>query len=78
MDMLATYLRGEVGRRVVNQTGLEGYYEMSLRHRTGTDTDPDLPSVVSALSEQLGLRLEPSRTTVETLVIDHVERPTEN
>ena len=81
MDMLASYLRPEAGRRVVNQTGLDGYYEMSLRHRveTAADSDSDLPTVFTALSEQLGLRLQPGgRTTVETIVIDRAERPTEN
>ena len=78
LSSLAGYLGGEVGRRVVDKTGLDGYYEMSLRHRDDLDTDPDLPSVVVALSEQLGLKLEPTRTTVETIVVDRIELPTEN
>ena len=80
MDMLAGYLGGEAGRRVVNKTGLDGYYEMSLQHRDerNTGTDSDLPTVFTALSEQLGLRLQSARTTVETIVIDRIDRPTEN
>jgi len=79
MDVLASYVRGEVDRRVLNKTGLDGYYEMSLRHRDErTAGDSELPTVFTALSEQLGLRLQPTRTTVETIVIDRVERPTEN
>jgi uncharacterized protein (TIGR03435 family) len=80
MDMLAGYLSSEAGRRVVNRTGLDGYYEMSLRHRDErvAGDDSDLPTVFTALSEQLGLRLQSARTTVETIVIDRAERPTEN
>jgi uncharacterized protein (TIGR03435 family) len=36
------------------------------------------PSIYAALEEQLGLRLRPVKTTVETIVIDHLEMPSEN
>jgi uncharacterized protein (TIGR03435 family) len=43
-----------------------------------TPADPDLPSIFSALQEQLGLRLQSAKGPVEALVIDHAEKPDAN
>lgn len=72
------------GRPIVDKTGLDGYFEITLRFqrlplRAGTEPLPDdAPAVSTALQEQLGLRLEPSKTQGQILVIDAIERPTEN
>ena len=41
-------------------------------------TTDDAPEFATALREQLGLRLQPERTTVPILVVDSISRPTEN
>lgn len=74
-----------VGDLVVDKTGLTGMYDWSLSWSPddGSSGDrpaenADAPSLFTALQEQLGLRLERGKAEVEVLVIDHVERPTEN
>jgi len=69
-----------VGRTVVDKTGLAGNYDIDLKwtpdDRQGT---PDAgPTLFTALEEQLGLKLEPAKGPVDSLVIDHVEKPSEN
>jgi uncharacterized protein (TIGR03435 family) len=86
MAMLASLLRLSAGRVVVDKTGLAGSYRVRMTYdqmsaRRGPDVQiPDNagPSVFVALPEQLGLKLESSKTMVDTLVIDRLERPTEN
>jgi uncharacterized protein (TIGR03435 family) len=80
MESLARNLSSRSGRIVIDRTGLDGYFELTLRYaemgRDGTVVAPDLPSVFTALQEQLGLKLESGRAPVQTLIIDHIERPT--
>jgi uncharacterized protein (TIGR03435 family) len=86
MAMLSQLLRGDTGRTVIDRTGLAGSYRLSLtveRSVAGRGPDvtpgPDgLPSLFSAIQDQLGLQLEPATAPRETLVIDRLERPTEN
>jgi uncharacterized protein (TIGR03435 family) len=93
MPVLTRVLRAPSGRFVVDKTGLTGSYRILLtfdrvsdqggRGRgRGTQTDTptaDLaPSLFTAIHEQLGLKLEPSHAVRETLVVDRLERPTEN
>jgi uncharacterized protein (TIGR03435 family) len=83
---LAGTLTGIVGRTVVDRTGLTGAFDVTLRFTRDTaaagDSNAlrgiagDAPSIFSALSEQLGLKLESARGPVEFLVIDRIEQPT--
>ena len=88
MSMLAMNLSNNVGRPVVDKTGLTEKYDWVLEWTpdmpaTGLDGPPPTdngpgPTIFTALQEQLGLRLESSKGPVETYVIDKVERPSEN
>jgi uncharacterized protein (TIGR03435 family) len=81
MTDLATALGDEVHRPVIDKTGLAGSADITLKWSDDVAAEqggPDVISIFTALEEQLGLKLQPSKGPVETLVIDHVEMPTEN
>ena len=79
MSGLAAGLASPVGRPVVDQTGITGNYDIELNYARDGDVDSLLPSLFTALQEQLGLKLEPRKVSIEIVVIDHVERvPTGN
>jgi uncharacterized protein (TIGR03435 family) len=82
ISALAVVLSNFAGRPVEDKTGLTGRYDMSFRRpRPGSpSTEPELnpPPTIFEVAESFGLKLEPARTSVETLVIDHVEKPTGN
>jgi uncharacterized protein (TIGR03435 family) len=74
-----------VDRIVVDRTGLDGVFDMRLQwippYQFGPGgasvPSPDVdtgPSLQTALQEQLGLKLQPTRAPVDVLVIDHIER----
>jgi uncharacterized protein (TIGR03435 family) len=84
----------ELGRQVIDRTGLTGKYDFTLTwqpfstERGAVDVSPDSmrptnldsagPSIFTAIQEQLGLKLKPTVGPVEVLVVDHIERPSEN
>jgi uncharacterized protein (TIGR03435 family) len=84
MPMFAAQLAPVVGRTVLDRTGLPGEYDYKLEwtphtgQSSGSGGDPDRPSVFTAIQEQLGLRLESTKGPVEIVVIDHVEKASEN
>jgi uncharacterized protein (TIGR03435 family) len=98
MESLVGLLSQYLARTVLNQTGLTGDYDFTLRWtpdqgegailkgpeggKPGTDNAPPPessgPSIFTAIQEQLGLKLESTTGPVEIVVIDHVERPSEN
>jgi uncharacterized protein (TIGR03435 family) len=87
VSMLTSGVPG-VGRIVVDRTGLAGAFDLDLTWRFETDDpalrallpppDPNAPSLFAALQEQLGLKLEATKGLVDVLVVDRVERPTED
>jgi uncharacterized protein (TIGR03435 family) len=88
MEFLAEDLSDELGRKVLDRTGLTGRYDFTL---TWTPDDSAAatggsaasgaaqgPSLFTAVQEQLGLKLEPVKAPVDVVVIDHLEKPSEN
>lgn len=71
-----------VDRPVVDRTGLIGTYDIKLEatpeFRIDRDPQPEDISVFTAIEDQLGLKLESAKVNVEILVVDHIEKPTEN
>jgi uncharacterized protein (TIGR03435 family) len=93
VDRLAFSMAGfsGLGRLIADRTGLTGGYDMDMEWtpttpvRLGGNLDPqasappsDRPEISTALREQLGLKLESSRGPVPMLVIERVEKPSEN
>lgn len=75
--------REEIGRRVVDQTGLTGLWDFTLEAAPPTQTPPpdgpsSGPTLLEAMQDQLGIKLKPARAVVSVLVVEHVERPSEN
>jgi len=87
-DFATMLLQSRMERTVLDKTGLTGKYDFQMDFApdvtasNGADVNtsglPAAPSFVTALQEQLGLRLESARGPVETLVIDQVQPPTGN
>ena len=88
MDLLASSISGQAGRIVVDRTGLIGKFDFVIeyaRELTGPPppdkevrTESEAPTFLEALREQLGLKLESTKGPLQVLVIDSVERPSEN
>jgi uncharacterized protein (TIGR03435 family) len=91
MESLASVLMNMAGttgidRIVVDRTGLTGRYQFQLRFQPVSrgasppvnDQPSERPSFFTALQEELGLKLDPQRAPIEVLVVDSVDRPTEN
>lgn len=91
---LAGALSFSLGRMVIDKTGIAGRFRIELTFTSAATIPPtgagapdapagaalaDLgPDIFTALQEQLGLKLESSKSPVDVLLIDHVERPSEN
>jgi uncharacterized protein (TIGR03435 family) len=94
MEWLIRDLSQELRRTVVDKTGLTGKYDFTLEWEpddalasaTGGDNGNDNTSppglggasLLTALREQLGLKLESQKSPVQVIVIDHIEMPSPN
>ena len=94
LSMFAGLMNLILDRPVIDKTGLTDYFEIHLRFspdeyaparpvaaNAGAPAEvkaPDAPDIFQAIQEQLGLRLVPAKGPVDVLVIDHIERPSEN
>jgi uncharacterized protein (TIGR03435 family) len=80
ISSLAYCLSAPLGRNVVDKTGITGNYEFELKWTPDElQGAPDAgPSLFTALEEQLGLKLVSAKGPVDVIVIDHIERPSEN
>jgi uncharacterized protein (TIGR03435 family) len=80
MDDLAALLSDSMDRMVLDQTKLPGSYKFTLKWTPdeSPNPNPDLPGIFTAIQEQLGLKLIPTKGPVEMLIIDHIEKPSAN
>jgi uncharacterized protein (TIGR03435 family) len=83
VEVIATMLSRQLEREVLNRTNLPGKYDFQLDWTPDSGACPladnqALPSIYTAIQQQLGLRLESVKGLEEFVVIDHVERPSEN
>jgi uncharacterized protein (TIGR03435 family) len=81
MSEFQRFLTGQTQRTVIDRTGLTGAWDFELTFappQLGADVtgDRDVPTLFTAIQEQLGLKLDATRGPAEVLVIDRVERPT--
>lgn len=90
MELIARFLGsiggsvGEIGRPVVDKTGLSGQWDFTLlaappaKDGVPATDAPAGPTLLEAMHEQLGITLKPTKAVIPALVVDHVERPSEN
>jgi uncharacterized protein (TIGR03435 family) len=84
LEMFSRVLGRLLSRPVIDQTGLTGSFDLDLRYRPDSvrqtaasdpPLDPELPSIFTAIQEQLGLRLVGGRASVDVLIVDALDRP---
>jgi uncharacterized protein (TIGR03435 family) len=80
LSVFAEHLALQVGRPIVDKTAVEGRYDITLKWTPENDTTTSEPTVslFTAFEEQLGLKLESTKGPVQILVIDHLEKPSDN
>ena len=78
LSILASNVGNQLGRIVLDKTGLQGKYDWTLVWDPDPAPDSTNPSIFTALQEQLGLKLDPQKGPMETLVIDNADHPSED
>jgi bla regulator protein BlaR1 len=81
LSLLASLLSSQgLNHTVVDKTGLTELYDITLRWSPDDagSSDASLPSLFTALQEQLGLKLEYNKNPIDVIVIDHFEKPSPN
>ena len=81
LSLLANLLSSQgLSHAVVDKTGLTGLYDITLRWSPDDvgSSDASLPSLFTALQEQLGLKLEYDKNPIDVIVIDRIEKPSAN
>ena len=88
MALLAASIGGKAGRPVVDRTGITDRIDYRIEWTPESNgpgpngdevqTDPHPVTFMDAVRDQLGLKLQATKAPVQTLVIDHIERPSEN
>jgi uncharacterized protein (TIGR03435 family) len=77
MPQLAARLSRALGRPVIDKTGIEGAYDFKSEYTADEANADRLTSILTSI-QGLGLKLESGKGPVQTIVIDHLERPVEN
>jgi uncharacterized protein (TIGR03435 family) len=85
LPFITAVLSQPLGRIVIDKTGLTGLYTFSLSYTSdpgaassANDDTATAPTIFTALEEQLGLKLESAKGPVPILVIDDIQKPSEN
>ena len=78
MEALARCLSNRLGKPVVDETGISGRHDFSLTMESLAENEPNVASIFTVLEQELGLKLVSQKVPSRILVIDHVERPSEN
>ncbi len=76
-EFAALMQRVVVNKPVIDKTGLSGRYNFDLEWTPGKATPDSKPDIFTAV-QQLGLDLVPSEALLDTIVVDYLERPSEN
>jgi len=81
MDRLAEWLALRIGAPVANQTHVGGTFDFTLQFTGNQRLDPsatELPPLFGSLEEQLGLKPEPRKLDIETIVVEGAEKASDN